>query len=633
MARRGIDNEHEKKILGGGPIPAFKPRRVVGGKVRGLAGKPFKPIPTPTITTDTETLEQEFKDLKTQFDTVGALLDTNGETMRLCQNLPPVIQERYVRQKKSDESCWGFYKRMVALAMESPAIDVTNAPTNAERIAAAGNDIVSDPFGNDEFGILGTFGSDGLPSTSPSYPTRQDGFNENPGKATLLMMLFLAILKLIVSAVFGVLKYPLKLLQKSDQESAAATSTGFATIAPPSNGSGGFLAIGKVIKNIIQSLAFSAAINIATDWVGKKILKGPKLSRDVERFDSLVLTGFVKETAYQSEEDYWPEAAQLFPHYHGLNKQYDASVGIFDYYKKQGLHQADEAVLAAETTGDLATQIPSDMLQILTLQKDYYKSSLDRMNRLLGGGFTDNLLCCLFRFLSANDDKFLRICQAILRISMNRQALVFESLDSALGNLWQTIQKIILSQILAILSNLFDVINKEVRKKLSIAQSSDLRDLASCVSWNAFVDNMLKYIRDIENSILDLAIDLNNSLTLQQEYQVIYIQGLEQNKEIKRLLKLIDLIVRARQNGELCKNSAIPTDAELDALYRRIGVATGSEPETGDSSTSVSSGASGSVRMTNLSGRDNFNECLKKIPQEDVEKVTAWINQLTKGQS
>lgn len=632
MARRGIDNEHEKKILAGGLTPSFKPRKVTGGKIRGLAGSPVVTPPPPAITSDADTLEQEFKDLKTQFDIVGALLDRSGETMRLCQNLPPIIQERYVRQKRSDESCWGFYKRMVALAMESPAVNVTNSPTNAERLAAAGNDIVTNPFGSNEFGILADSDDENLPDQSPTYPTRQNGYDENPGKSTLLMMLFLAILKLIVSAIFGVMKYPIKLLGKLTQtNSQATTSTSTGTTAVGGGGGASILLPLQVLFTLAKQILFTKSIGIAMTWVEQKIVKGPKLNRDVERFDALILTGFVKETAYQSEEDYWPEAAQLFPHYHGLNKQYDASTGIFDYYKQQGLHQAQEAGQAAKTAGDLATQIPSDMLQILTLQKDYYRSSLDRMNRLLGGNFTNNLLCCLFRFLGSNDDKFLRICQAILRMSMNRQALVFESLDSALGNLWQTIQKIILSQIIAILSNLFDIINREVKKKLSIADSSALKDLSSCISWNDFVKTMLKYIRDIEYSILDLAIDLNNSLTLQEEYQTLYIEGLEKSREAKRLLKLIDLIIRARQNGELCKNSSVPTDAELDGLYRRVSDTWGIPEVQNVTPNNAPVVAAGATRVTNISGHDNFNECLKKIPQEDVEKVMAWINQL-KGQ-
>lgn len=632
MARRGINEPNEKKTLTGGPVPVFRPRKVVGGKMHGTAGAPIS-TSVSTVEYNAATLEQDFKDLKTDFDKVAALLDQSGETMNLCQNLPPVIQERYIRQKRSDESCWGFYKRMVRIAMEYPAIDPTQNTTLAEQMAGAGNDIVSDPFGQDVFGVLGDSDDEDLPDSNPSFPTRSNGFNENPGKNTLLMMLFLAILKLIISAVFGVLKYPLKLFMKgqdTNQKATSATSSGTAAVG---GGAGvGIIAAAQAVFQVIKSLLYSKSVSLAMKWVEKKIAAGPKMNRDVERFDAVLITGFVKETSYMSEQDYWPEAAQIFPHYEGLTKQYDASMGIFDYYKQSSLHQADAAKQAGSTAGELATQIPQDMYEILTLQKDYYKSSLDRMNKFLGGQFTDNLFCCLFRFLGSNDDRFLRMCQAILRISMNRQAIAYESFDSALGNLWQTIQKVILSNIIAILSDLFNKVNQDVAKKLKVAASSDLRDAASCVSWNAFVDTMLKYIRDIEISLLDLGVDLNNSLKLQDDYQVLYFEGLDKNRTAKRLLKLIDIIIKARQNGELCRNSDVPTDSELNSLYGRISTQWGDPPSTDGGTTTTTNGPSGTSTTLNLSGINNFNDCLKKVPKEDVEKVMAWINQL-KGQS
>lgn len=620
---RGIDKQSEKKLIAGAVAPSFKPRKIAGGKMHGTAGAP---IVRPVVSEDTDvlTLEQEFKDLKKKFDAVGKLLDQSGETMKLCQNLPPVIQERYARQKRDDESCWGFYKRMVGIAMESPTIDPLNGVTTAEQIADSGNDVVTDPFGNDVFGVTEDTDEENLPDTNPSFPTRSNGYNENPGKSTLLMMLFLAILKLIISSVFGVLKYPFKLLQKQSKTHESAIG------AAPGGGSA-ILSAASVVLNIIKQLLFSKSVSLALNWVQKKVAGGPKLNRDVERFDALILTGFVKETAYVSEEDYWPEAAQLFPHYEGLNKQYNASMGIFDYYRQQGFHQGQTADTALKTTGEQVLKVPSDMVSILTLQKDYYSSSLDRMNRILGGHFTDNLFCCLFRFLGANDDRFLRTCQAILRMSMNRQALAFESLDSSLGNLWQTIQKVLLSQILSIVSNLFDEINRNVKGRLNLSVSSDVYKLGTCLSWNAFVDNMLKYIRDIELSILDLAIDLNNSLQLQEKYQVIYVDGLEKNQSAKRLLKLIDIIIRARKNGELCRNSNVPTDSELSSLYNQVRDQY-NLPDTPTDIGTTSGGTTGTVTVTNVAGHDNFNDCLKKIPKEDVEKVMAWINNL-KGQS
>jgi hypothetical protein len=270
-----------------------------------------------------------------------------------------------------------------------------------------------------------------------------------------------------------------------------------------------------------------------------------------------------------------------------------------------------------------AVVIPNATKNILVLQKDFYKTALNRMATVLTATTVDNLFCCLFRYMGSFDDKFLRVCQAILRLAMNNKSISIMTLDSSLSNLWQTIQKVLLSSMIAILSNLFEEINRQVKGQLNIALSTK----SSCASWDSVGNLLLKYIRDIENSILDLAIDLNNSLTLQDKYQEQQALVLTENKTAKKLLKIIEIVLAAKQRGELCKNTTVPTDAELSLLYNTI-----KDDYTEDTTDTTDTTGTETEDTTNssvtITAHANFNECLKKVPAEDVEKVMAWIKNL-----
>jgi hypothetical protein len=672
MTRKGINTSHEKNSLYS-KVPKFTPRHIEDGTIRGLTGKPqsVTPIPQPEI--DIEQLEKDYISLQDLFDRVGAILDTRGETMRLCSSLPPIIQERYLRQKQKNESCWAFYKRMVGISQDYPQEDPDKLTTYAERLAGNGNDVLTDPFGgtngicssstrnisdedtptlgietDDEnydyaalvAGQLIAGGEICDPDSGPySGEQRTKDFNENPGKTILLRMLFLAILRLITSAIFAIVFTPMKwLLRKINglvegKEPKKNPLTGLpisVPIPPTPPGIGTALSkaassIGAALVNAGKTIGiawlFNKARKFALDWVEKAIADGPKLNRDVERFDALVLAKHVQETAYYSEEDQWPEAAMLYVHYEALSRQYKSSLGIFDYYKKESLTQTDKIGSYIKNTATTAAKIPKDMAEVLLLQKDYQESALANMDNLLRGRFVDNLFCCLFKFLGAQELKFLKLAQAILKISLNRKALMFESLDSALANLWRTIEKMLLSSILSILYNLFDEVNAKLRKQLQLQVDSAAFKVGACLSWNIFVGNLLKFIGDLERTLLDLVVDLNNSIKLQTKYQVEYIDGLKESQYIRRLLKLIDVILKARRYGELCKNSKVPTDEELRLLFNQVR----NEFDLDDAKPGedVNPGTSGLDTK-----RAQFDDCLKKVPKNEVERVLGWINKL-----
>ncbi len=649
---KGINTEGEKKSIYFDGTPTFKPRKITGTKARGTTGTPAPTpgvvIPTPS-NLDVVAAKEDYLSIKPKFDAVAALLDKKGQTLTICQNLPASIRDRFLRNKRSDESCWAFYKRMVDLAYEFPAFDPDNPPSLAEAMAP-NNDVIDDPF---------TFSTIGSPVTGSSTYSglsgekRVNNYNEDPGKGALLLMLFLAILRLITSAIFTVAYTPMKLLLgkinelfRSKEEKKTGLVGSIPGIGSAIAGAVTFVesaldALGAALGELAVIAFFNTAKDIALDWAEQNIAGGPKLKRDVERFDSLIVSNYVRSIAYKSTDEDWPEAAMLYPHYRALSKQTAAGADVFDYFIKDALSSTRNAANFVGSVADTASKIPADLVGILTLQKNFANSSLDRMAAILGNGFTDDLFCCLIRLVGSMDLRWLKTAQAILRLTMNRQAIVFETLDSALSNLWQTIEKVILSTILGILYNLFDEINARIKGTLTLQANSDLFQRAECVSWNLFVGNMLQFIEGIELSILDLVVDLNNSFNGQDQYQIEYTANLHNNIYAKRLLKLIDIIIRAKQFGELCRSGSVPTDEELRNIFEQVrttfsvtGEATGvvNNDSIGGASGTNNVGAitSNSTQSANIDLRRlQFSECLKKVPQEKVEEVLNWIRNLS----
>jgi hypothetical protein len=75
--------------------------------------------------------------------------------------------------------------------------------------------------------------------------------------------------------------------------------------------------------------------------------------------------------------------------------------------------------------------------------------------------------------------------------------------------------------------------------------------------------------------------------------------------------------------GGLCQNSTVPTDAELQSLFEQVKTNLGNGTSTGTAN------GSNNLTVTNDTLRNQFDQCLSKVPQEKVEEVMAWIEQLT----
>lgn len=634
---KGVNTPQEQKEMYYIGTPGFVPRRIVSSKIKGTAGKPVvvpANIPPPEPRVDVATAKADFLSIKPKFATVAALLDKRGQSMTICQNLPPAIAARFLRQKQADESCWAFYKRMIAVAQEFPPTDPNKLNTYSEQLARHGNDILDDPFSNKSVGYPFNGAVEG------GGQQRTNNYDEDPGPKNLLMMLFIALLRMIASAIFNLTYGPIQQLlgqtNKLELEKVPNPTTAVAAQASGvvSSVVGGvidavgaaFSAISSLLGAIpVVPIAFEIVKNAAFDLIDQIIGTGPKMKRDVTRYDALITSSYIRESSRYSEDQEWPEAAMLYPHYYALTKQNDAGAGVFDYFQNNALSTTRQAANFVGGVASNAAQMPTDLAGVLTLQKDYTGSALDRMNTLLSGQSTDNLFCCLFRFLGSQDLRWLNVAQAVLRLSLNRQAISFETLDSALSNLWHTIEKVILSAIMSTLYNIFDEINSKIKGSLNLQAQSPLFQAGQCASWNIFVGKMLQFIGGIEASVLDLVVNFNRSLQSQDQYQTVFINGLGDNQYIRRLLKLIDIVINAKQFGTLCRNSDVPSDEELRTLFDQVK----------DQFSLVTNDLAGSSNTGGLSNgsatteaRSQFDKCLSKVPQEQVEQVLAWIKNL-----
>lgn len=610
--------------------PRFKPRKISSTISQALTADTKDFTSTTPVSTDyvpVSQLQSDLDNLKTEFATTQALLDNAGQNLSLCLDVPAAVRERVARQKDPNETCWDFYKRMLAITYEYPTITL-DGDGFSNSLADAGNDIVSDPFTNDEFGVLNNYDNNyDLVDQNPTSTTSTSGYDENPGKSTLLMMLFLAVLKLIVSAVFGVLKYPLKMLNRNTGYTAdgvAAANTAGSDALPPS-GPAAVTAnfLWNITKKFIQAFAFQVGINLAISWVEKKISAGPKLNRDVERFDAVIVTGHIQNQARYSTESGWPDAVLLTNQVVAMQQQSTATQSVANYYNSSSLQNN------TSSTGQNEAQIPQDMYTVLSQQTDQMSNSLGRINGAMQSPFGTDIMCCLFRYLGSFDDKFLKTAKAILLFSINKQALRFEKLDSALSNLWQVIKNAILGTMMSILSNLMQSVNNNLKSSLVIPNTSIANQ---CVSWNLFVQTMLEYIQNLEKSLLELMVEFNGQMRSQDKFQSLYIDGLQNSQKARKFLQIIDLILAAKASGELCNGTTIPTDAELTALYDQIKSTVGAPTTTTVNGTNTSTTTTATAVANSAINTVNFETCLKNIPANDVAKVQAWIAAL-KGQS
>jgi len=467
-------------------LPSWTPRKINGSKYKGTSGA-NKTTPNTTATikannslVDATSLIQEYKNLQIKIASVQTLIDKSGETLTICSELPASITERFLRQKKETESCWQFYKRMVSLAYEFPDFDPYNADSFAERMAKTGNDVLTDPFGTDGFVNSEAITNEDVTDLVVTNNTGTDGgeqrendYNENPGKATLLLMLFLAILKLIMNSVMAMMSAPMKFFKKSGDQQAAASATGFSTMSATGGGAGAS-AFGTIIKQLLSGFILNRFMSIAQDLVMKQIAKGPKLTKDVERYDAVICSKYVQEKAYTDENGTAQNAVLQQPHLISVQNQVTASQQVFSYFQQKGLQSS---------MGSSTNSIPADAYAILSMQRDFANSTLDRMTALFLNQLSTQMLCCLFKYLGGMGKanlKNLKRMLAILKLSLNGRGALISRADINLNNLWAQIQKAILAQLVPILSNLLSDLNSTLKKDLS-ANSTIVA--GQCASW------------------------------------------------------------------------------------------------------------------------------------------------------
>lgn len=628
--------------------PNYVPRQIVSSPAIGTAGAPL-PAPTsrtaagiPVTSVSVVDQQTALAALQPQFDQVASLLDAKGQTMTLCTNLPPEIAARYVRQALPGESCWAFYKRMMSIVTQFPPVDVNNLNTTAQQLANHGNDILSDPFTSstipDGFSATGDYNGE-------SGEQRLNNFDENPGESTLLLMLFIAIIRLTTSLIFNVAYTPMQgLLNKiNDLYNIKQNQTsGLASIVP----GGGFLAeaANAVVSGVSAllgalgavgtALFFEAAKDAALTLIEGIIGGGPKLSTDVTRYDALITTSYIQQNAAYSSALNWPEAVLLYPQYLALQGQQGAIGNVYTYYGANSLANSRQGQQGISSE----SVMPSDLAQVMSMHQLQLSTILTRMEGILIQDAAETLLCCLIRLLGSMSTRWLQAAGAILQLSINRQASEFESLNAALSNLWFTIEKVVLSSILGILYNLFDEINSGIKSDLNAVLQSPLFQSNGCPPWNLFAQNMLQFIGGIEQSILDLVVSLSNSLNSQDQNNQAYTQGLNNSIYARQLLNLINAILNAQELGSLCANSTVPTDAELQALFDQV--KTQFAPVTTNNTAVINTGnaaGSNSLTASNITTitsntaalRSQYNQCLSKVTQQDVEQALAWIQALT----
>src|SRR6185369_7909384 len=156
--------------------------------------------------------------------------------------------------------------------------------------------------------------------------------------------------------------------------------------------------------------------------------------------------------------------------------------------------------------------------------------------------------------------------QGILQLEMNGLSIRFENLDSILDNLWRSIQTAILSSIMSLMYNLFGEIQNRIKPFFLGLGPSE------CPPWALLGRNMLQYIGKIENTLLALCMEYNNSLRLHHNYTTIYANALGESQYLRLLNKLLDILIDSKLAGQLCSSSGVPTDAELTQVFNQFSI-------------------------------------------------------------
>lgn len=531
------------------------------------------------------------------FQQVGNMLDQSGSSMSLCTNAPASIQIRIMRQIQPNESCWNFYKRMLNITMQYPAINPYSQPSLAEQMASNGNNILTQ-------------------ASSSIAP--QNSYNQNPGGTTLLDMLFLAILKLIGNAVFALVLTPIKWITDglnslwttvAGSSPTGALGSAGATAQPNAEAGGPVFGPAAGGGGLLGTIVIAAG-NI---FMNQLINSGPKLTQDVQNYDALIITNYMQSIARNSMALTWPEAVLLLPQYLALLNQQNQAQNAINYYSSNSL---------SSTTQNQT--IPTQISTIFGLQNTYINNGLNRVIQGLTYSAIDNTICCLIKILGSLDPRFLNTILAILQLTQNRFGMAIQSLDSILNNLWTSIQKAILSTLLSILYNLMGEINASI---MPVLQSSNGNingaTIQTCGSWNLFTANLLQFIGDAETGVLAMAVEFANSLKFQDTYQAEYVNNLQQSTYTKVLFNLIKIIQSALNAGALCAGSNIPTNQEIQNLLNSLpaGMNIASQPTAG---TPLAAPSIPPIKL--------LSNCLTNVPASELAMVEAWIQAL-QGQS
>jgi hypothetical protein len=649
-----IDQPQEQNDLYYNGTPVFKPRHITSNVSTGTSGPPpAAPAPvSPTIAkmVPVKDVEANFVKIEPLFKEVADLLDKRGAGLNLCNNASENITLAILRQKHDNETCWEFYKRMYGITREVPPLDPDKQRTFGEQLASKNQIALNDPINSaSPISVLGA------PPNYSAYggggEQRINNFDEDPGPANFILMAFMAIIRLIISAVVNMIG------QMVNSGSNATSSIGeIATTAvkggsdpaavlaaalvpappPPPNTSAPWpkefqKGIANIIKGLFNMLVpgggFIAGFvadfvsqlvsPLIEDGIDEIIGKGPKLNRDVTRYDALSITSHVQELSRTSMAPHWPEAVMLFAQFSALQSQYNNSKSMFGYFNQNGL------TTAPVTSAPL---MPSDLADVLGIQIGYSRDSLGQMRDVLAGTLIESGYCCMLKFLGGMDPKFLRTLQAILQAEMNGLAIQFDSSDAMLNNIWMEIQSIILGTLMSLLFNLVGEIEQQV-KPFFLGLNP-----GGCIQWNFLTESMLQYIRKLEDKLLSLVLEFNNKLRMQHDYTTEYAAGLGQSQYLRLLNSLLQVLIDSRISGLICGSSNIPTDTELAQVFTQfsnlvnyqplspVAVTVGTSPGQGTGTTP--SGSTGN------STNNGFDDCLKKVSPEEVAQVQAWINQL-----
>jgi len=386
------------------------------------------------------------------------------------------------------------------------------------------------------------------------------------------------------------------------------------------------------------------------------ILTHPKTAENMKRVllqnNLQTIDNFVREFITNTDdEDFlpwlWVDDVSL-----STRNSMDSLKFLAGYYDRAENHVASYS----NAVKGVLLKIPQDLYDIFSRNREDTNSFLNTVNDALSEQYSQDLICCLVRWLGGLDLKTLKALGALLSLYGNGINIDLGALYGQFaGVINNAIRQALLLPLIRLVDEIFQEITQPIRNWLA-DEEGKWTLLFLCTPIDELVSILLQVIEELEQKLKELVIDYYKILRLEKRYLNLKIDFWWGKKRASRLARIVDFVIKAIDRGELCaeESSSTPSFSELQNFMGNSRVS----PENGyhvdddekyptkynsfrqmqplkEGDTIKETKTLSGMRIPKhqtLKEKDkekfSFENCLQKIRKEDIVIVTRWMRNL-----